>query len=218
MISHKHKCIFLHIPKTGGGSVEKLFTRSHLPCAPITTVLGFTERRHTNPDQLFELNPNLSEIWDTYRKFTFVRNPWDRLWSYWQFHKTHERLIPGFVKTFKDFILRLDPSIPPNFPGESGLEYPECTKAPPPLMLDWTSVNGVVDTSIEVLRFENYTGQLSTFLNGDELTKDLLFKTIPHTHSTPNIKYTTKYGPLMRERVAEIYAKDIEYFGYKFGE
>jgi hypothetical protein len=218
MISHEHKCIFLHIPKTGGGSVENLFTGAHIPCAPITTSLGFTERRHFTPDKLFAYNPNFSEIWDTYRKFTFVRNPWSRLWSYWQFHKNDENLIPAFITTFKDFILRLDPDIPPSFPETSGLKYPECTKAPPPLMLDWTSVNGVVDTSIEVLRFEKYTDEFSNFLNRSKHTKKLLFKTIPHTHLTPKIDYATKYGPVMRERVAEIYAKDIEYFGYKFGE
>jgi hypothetical protein len=218
MISHKYKCIFLHIPKTGGGSVEKLFTGGHIPCREIITELGFTETRHSKPDQLFALNTNFSEIWDKYRKFTFVRNPWERLWSYWKFHKNHAGLIPKFVGTFKDFILRLDPSIPPNFPRASGLEYPECTKAPPPMMLDWISVGGVVDPSIEVLRFEKYTSDLSKFLNSSKFTKKLLLKTLPHTHRTDKIDYTTKYGPVMRDRVAEIYTKDIEYFGYEFGE
>ena len=217
MISHDHKCIFLHIPKTGGGSIEKLFTGSHLPCRDVVTELGFTERRHTKPDQLFTLNPNWSEIWDTYRKFTFVRNPWARLWSYWQYHKdTGRNLIPEFVKTFKDFIFWMDPNMPPSFPRDTGLPYPDRTKAPPPLMLEWISVGGVVDTSIEVLRFEHYASELSNFLSASKLTKKLLLATIPHTHRTLSEDYKTQYGPVMRERVAEIYTKDIEYFGYTF--
>ena len=70
MISHKHKCIFIHIPKAAGTSVERFLRDidSDIP-AKVLRKRGFS---HFFNDYL------------DYYVFSFVRNPYDRLVSAWK--------------------------------------------------------------------------------------------------------------------------------------
>lgn len=74
MVDYKHNCIFIHIPKTGGTSVEHAFGFDY-------AMLG--DRKHQTPQEcIAEVG---REIWDRYFKFTFIRNPWDRMVSWWMY-------------------------------------------------------------------------------------------------------------------------------------
>ncbi len=89
-VSRKHKCIFVHIPKTAGTSIEYALGMhgdlEHIGVEPY-------KNQQVNQDTLFgaesqhysasELNNVLGgELFDSYFKFSFVRNPWDRLVSH----------------------------------------------------------------------------------------------------------------------------------------
>ena len=75
MISHKHKCIFIHLPRTGGSFIEKLITGKQLWKTDLST-------KHLLASQAKE---KYKDYWDEYFKFSFVRHPYKRFISMLKF-------------------------------------------------------------------------------------------------------------------------------------
>ncbi|MDO6760238.1 sulfotransferase family 2 domain-containing protein [Tamlana sp. 2_MG-2023] len=110
MISHKHKCIFIHIPKTAGSSINKYLTEGKSFDWRIPNyeyLYGWCPERqihmqHATAKQMLELELVTQQQWDEYYKFTFVRNPWDRAYSdyLWVMKDT------GTKGSFEDFLLK----------------------------------------------------------------------------------------------------------------
>jgi hypothetical protein len=111
-LSHKYHTIFFHIPKTAGSSIETLldirFNRA-------TIHDNLLNHSNTGPDspafqhflpakikQLLDADGR-SNVWDSYRKFTVVRNPLERAVSSYVFLKRQNR-FPQHTKTFPDFL------------------------------------------------------------------------------------------------------------------
>jgi hypothetical protein len=95
MISHEHKALFIHIPRTGGTSVEKAFGIDNLwQSSP--------EEKHLSASQARAFYGK--EIWKKYFKFSFVRNPWDRMVSLWK------SKYYGIQDSFYDFLLQYRPA------------------------------------------------------------------------------------------------------------
>lgn len=90
MISHKYKCVFLHIPKTAGTSIERYLRKldSNIP-EKTPRQRGFTKF--------------LNEFGEKYFVFTFVRNPYERLKSAWRWgemmYRKYKDQIPYFYKS-----------------------------------------------------------------------------------------------------------------------
>ena len=76
MIYNNLKCIYIHIPKTGGMSIE--------------SILGSNLKNiHQRPLSIKHGYPSewkYPKYWKKYYKFTFVRNPWDRAVSAYYFN------------------------------------------------------------------------------------------------------------------------------------
>jgi hypothetical protein len=94
IVSHKHRFVFVAIPKTGTHSVRQAL-RAHMGAEDIEQVGLFVERRFPWPELagighghlgLAQVRPYLGEeVFSTYCKFAFVRNPFDRFVSYCAF-------------------------------------------------------------------------------------------------------------------------------------
>lgn len=91
MISSKHKCIFIHVPKTAGQSIEQLFLkennltwegRSPLLLKPNNDpAIGPERLAHLYANEYVKFNHISQADFDEFYKFSFVRNPFDRLVS-----------------------------------------------------------------------------------------------------------------------------------------
>ena len=205
MISHKHKCIFIHIPKTGGKSIEKSLgvdlSKLHNSSTPL-------KERHGRPDEW--MHP---KYWDSYFTFTFVRNPWDRLVSsyYYIQKKSLRRDCPDWklkrflrrqkspsINGFRHFVKKWIPN---------GFRYYEAWFDPQSLWMcaDYDFVG----------RFENFQSDFDQVCEQLEIPQQKL----PHLNKSINrTDYTEYYDDETREIAAKRYAKDIEYFGYQFGD
>jgi hypothetical protein len=126
--------------------------------------------------------------------FSTVRNPFERMVSMWK-HKSFRN-----IKTFSEFC-KLD---------QSSMGR----------MQRWHSQPihfHLYDTDDSV----NYVLRLETLQEDFDMMNNKLklpCKKLPHKNKSKHKHYTEYYDEETKKIVAEKYAKDIEYFNYKFGE
>jgi len=110
IISHKHKFIFIRVPKTASTSIQLALGKI---CGPGDIVSAFREPNiapdhHPRNDEGYvphtaarkikrKITP---EIWNRYFKFAFERNPFDKMVSQY-----HMKISKGYDKSFKEFCL-----------------------------------------------------------------------------------------------------------------
>ncbi len=121
MISHKYGCIFTHIPKTGGTSIEKLLggfnklelgVQDHRPLCEIQPLSLIDECRVSINILLgkeVNYHPDLSrKQFRKYFKFSIVRNPWARVHSWYRntMEDERQRMLNGVPAglTFKEYL------------------------------------------------------------------------------------------------------------------
>ena len=201
MINHKHKFVFVHIPKTGGTSIESLFIKD-----PDIRVLIANCRKDV-PGKHHMVRDINSGLLKKYFVFTFVRNPWDRMVSYYKFRikrscKMHNH--GGSLKEWVSFLYSDDVlKIKANqFNLAIKNQYEFLVSKSNEISVDFIG------------RFENLQEDFDIICEKIGIPKQEL----PHNNKTNHKHYTEYYDDETREIVAKKYAKDIEYFGYKFGD
>jgi hypothetical protein len=157
---------------------------------------------------VFSYNPvdykEISKNQKNYFSWSFVRNPWDRLVSTYtnKIIDKHQGGLDSWrnsTGSFEEFILRIK-------------------------KLDVTGNN--CDRHIRsLLTFLppdiNFIGKMENLQQDFNIVCDKIGRPqqeLPHVNKSEHKHYTEYYDDETREIVARKYAKDIEYFGYKFGE
>jgi hypothetical protein len=208
VISHAHRCIFVHIPKTGGTSVEDLIWPG--PRTTDDLWMGFIDRYH-NKYQTGGLQHLLAaqireevgtDVFSRYYKFSIVRNPWDRAVSQFVFMDTRDDLreFLGMKK------------------GDGLKKYAELIRKKKHVQWE-PQVNFVRDANGESLldyigRFEAFSGSVFHALRAIGIKAN----SIPHRKKGQRGPYQDYYDAESREMIAAMYAADIEAFGYRFSE
>jgi len=138
--------------------------------------------------------------------FTFVRNPWERLLSLYFWTK----ISPSFwscrhkiVQSFTQFVYDL----------ESMQRKEAAIREHSTPLSSYAYFNGVQFVDF-IGRFENLQEDFNVICDKIGIPQQKL----PQINKSKHKHYTEYYDDETKQIVAEKFAKDIEYFGYKFGE
>ena len=206
MVIQEHKFVFIHVPRTGGTSFEKLFGAKMTlePC--YKTFTGWSPKyklwlQHATMKDVINLHE--SNISDHF-KFGFVRNPWDRAVSSFFFLQQYLNRSLNFV----DFLLEIGP-----FKQILG----ECKDS------TWRGDHILPQYNFF---FDEDGNQLVDFIGNYELLEThflhicarigISSKKLGRYNHVSRSHYSNYYTPYTKDIVKEKYHKDIEYFGYTF--
>ncbi|TPV32858.1 sulfotransferase family protein [Paucihalobacter ruber] len=207
LISDSHKFIFIHIRKSAGGSVKIPLQIYSLPRPSdlFSKVLSkinlekdyhnFRFRQHATILDVKKIMP--LDIFDGYFKFAFVRNPFTRLVSEYEYirrthsHGRHKKVLA--LNSFNDFILY------------------QSTR------FDAHQVNMLCDKNGAILmdfigKFENLEEDWGNVCKKIGLTNIAM----PHTKKAETLDYSDYYPQKNIELVQKLWKRDFETFGYSF--
>ncbi len=201
LISRNYRLIFIHVQKTAGTSVSE-FLLSNL----------MATRNGGKHEYAVEVKSRIpEEIWQDCFKFSFVRNPWDRLAS-WYLHMNKHHTKPGdnpffdyllsVGDTFENFVLHGDQTIATPW-GERNLftnQFDQLSSGGQ-LLMDFVGKFESLESDWELILDKiGYTGEVK----------------LPHVNAIPRKHYRDLYTERAREVVEEKFQKDISLFGYSF--
>jgi hypothetical protein len=206
LISDSHRFLFVHVQKTGGSTIDN----------GLTAALGDVRRipaanRHAPLDRLLQLEPDLASYWTA----GFVRNPWARMLSWWRMmerfrdgaaqgieryvdHLARNRFISGIVETYPDFEA---------FVVGAPEEHPRLRK-PQVRFLN------------NDLKQADFTGRQESLEADLERIYDHLglpWSGVASVNIDPGRPdYRDVYTDVARKRVGELFAEDVDAYGYTF--
>ncbi|WP_181311114.1 sulfotransferase family 2 domain-containing protein [Nocardioides campestrisoli] len=207
LISDAHRLLFIHVPKTGGVTVESVVREG----AHDLRDLG--PRRHPRLRWVLQQEPGLAGYWT----FGFVRNPWSRMVSWWSMiDRWNHRLGPASGKPqveqdgprggnplwravakyadFEEFVLR-------------GTEEHPRLATPQ------------VDFLVTPRRRADHIGRTERLAADLAVVQKRLGLPVvdpPRRNTWSTGPWQDYYDDRTRRRVAEVYARDLTEFGYTF--
>lgn len=207
-LSHSHRFIFIHIFKTAGTSIRAVLENYTNPPERqlwnrLWHRLGYPFPRlypglsdHARAVEIRDVLP--SDVFNSYYKFAFVRNPWD--WQVSWYHyilqntEHHEHAAVVSLGCFEEFLRwRIDHPV-------------------------WSQKDFVVDNQGEEIVdfigcFENLRADFDRVCLATSVRERL-----PHLNRSRHNDYRTYYNDRTSALLEEYSKEDIDYFGYQFEE
>ena len=201
MIINNYKCVFVHVPRTGGTSIEKFFIDN--VDEKLKSQVRWVEEwenheQHLSIQEMLKYNLIDENIMKSYTFFGFVRNPWDLMLSEYKRHQTDK------WSSFEKYILAM-----PTLIGSRYTDKRFIYIQPQHKYFDTSEI-------CENLVVKKFESLCDSFDDIKELI-GLPEKNLPHENpSTKSKPYQEFYTPEMKSIVRDIYAEDIERYNYEF--
>lgn len=205
LLSEERHFLFVHVPKTGGTSLESILKPYALPrpasrlaswLRPLGLPKDYSRYRFRQHGSLRSLEARVpAELFERCFKFAFVRNPWDRLVSDYNHARSrpesgrHRRIAQ---RSFEEFLT-----------GEAR----RADSRQVPLLLNQRGEIGVDFLG----RFEQFSAHAQHVLSQLGIEAEL-----PHQNAHPHGDYRQFYDDRSRAFVGEHWREDVERLGYDF--
>ena len=232
MISREHRCLFVHVPKTAGMSIEHVFLRlaglTWETRAPL--LLRANDDPRLGPPRLAHLTAAeyvacgylTAEEFASYFKFSFVRNPWDRMVSEYKYRgypvkidfKTYlfRRLPPpGWTDNYRHIMPQHD-----FLYHESGRLLVDFVGRYETLQADFDRLCARIGLPPTPLPRVNRSLEDQRPMSFRELRKRLRRAVHSREREHTFAHYREYYDDESREFVGQLFRKDVEAFNYSF--
>jgi hypothetical protein len=206
-VSDARRVVFVHVPKTGGCTIDLLFDREVADARKVTGA-----GRHAPYGRLLKVDPTIDDYWS----FGFVRDPWARLVSYWSMLRD----FYARVEAGKPEALRKLAEVPAVWAVEGEYRHDfrrfvvEGTAAIP------KAGRPQVATLSAGARRVDFVGRVETFDRDLAIVRERLglppLPRVPRLNKSSHGDYHEYYTDETRDHVAKIFADDIAAFGYTF--
>ena len=207
-VSDTSRVVFIHVPKTGGSTVDEMFDTE---VADARRVQGC--QRHATLTKLLRAEPDLADYWS----FGFVRNPWARMVSWWSmvagvFDKI-EAGVPNAVRKIENHPKAWLPE--GEFKDDFDRFVLEGTEKIPKVGRPQSRTLSRADGAMA-----DFVGRLENFDEDFNVVRERLglapLEVVPRRNKSSHGDYRDYYNDVTRKKVAEVFARDIETFGYTF--
>ena len=177
MIIDKYKSIFIHIPKNAGTSIEEYFGNGSVRIQP---------SKHAD---IHEIKKKFKNSYNNYRKFTIIRNPYDKMVSWYFYLKRNlgkKYRVVEFNEWIKDPLQLWHANDPISFLKPQH---------------EW------IDDTVVLLKFENLNKELKQFFN-KEINLSIINKS-NHDH------FSNYYNKQSLNIIYDRYKEDFKKYNYK---
>ena len=229
MISNKHKAIFVHIPKVAGQSIETMFLKE----------LGLDWNKRAGlllrKKKAFEKGPHRlahlrardyvdygyidEDSFNDYYKFSFVRNPYKRVFSFYNF------LGYSKIISINTFIMKVLPSKVEKGDFFLMSQYDYLFNSEGDLMVDY--VGKLENINIDVIEVIKSAGLKNSMLPHVNKSKGEWKRALSQLIKSPyllryigfkkdsNNNFEKVFTQDLKNQVYNIYQKDFHYFNYE---
>ena len=214
MVSHKHKFIFLHIPKCAGTSIGE-------------TLNSYFDEYWNYSGFKIHHDDLTKKMLKEYFVFSIVRNPWDRLFSQYKFrpwlncdpfedtaYNLEEKFESAYNKSVRNIPEHINPKLDNAFNRANWFD--EFVHIPSQVEF----LNGKYNDNMKKISYIDYIGRFEDLDNSWKYICEKLNIpeiTLPHKNVSEGEKdYKKIYTDETKAYVAEKYSDDIKLFNYEF--
>ena len=227
MISTDHKFVFLRVPKSAGKSIDTALKPYYMQLPAVFRTTDKNEKEEKGFSQHFSYRDCLHHVGpldiSTFFKFAFVRNPWGRIASYY-FSKQNlasrflNKNIPSIKKKFSNWIKEVSQQDKSWYMKKP---KPTCDAGRYPILHCQQIQYLTEDMSTEGRIAVDFVGKFESLRKDlDHIEEQIGIKiNLPKRNlgkARGKKHYSLYYNEESVAMIRDLFAKDIEYFGYEF--